>query len=221
MKKRLIIAIDGPSGVGKSTVSTLISQKLGIVKLESGALYRALAYKALKLHVNYEDKRKFLDFLKTTQIEIKFKNHQTRVFLDGVDVSLKLRSEDVGNCASQISKLHVVRKYLLGVQQNVGKSCDVVAEGRDMGTVVFPKAAYKFYLDAHPNVRAQRRHDELKEKGSEPHFDDIAKDLEKRDFEDRTRQHSPLKRAHDAVVIDTSEKRVEDVVAEILLRVRS
>ncbi|MBI2609288.1 MAG: (d)CMP kinase [Deltaproteobacteria bacterium] len=210
----MIITIDGPSGVGKSTITSLLSQKLGIVKLESGALYRALAYKAIALGFQKES-HKIVSFLPKTKLRIEVKDHHMHVILDGTCVDSFLRDEKVGEIASQVSKLKEVREFLLGVQREIGKKFSLVAEGRDMGSVVFPQAEFKFFLDANPKARAQRRYLELKDQGVKVELKTIDKALQKRDQEDEEREHSPLIVPQGAHIIDTTNLSIDAVLEEI------
>lgn len=210
----MIITIDGPSGVGKSTITTLLSQKLGIVKLESGALYRALAYKAISLGFQKKP-RKIAPLLSQTKMRVEAKDHHMSVFLDGKCVDSFLRDEKVAELASQVSKFKEVREFLLDVQRDMGKKFSLVAEGRDMGSVVFPKAEFKFFLDANPKERAQRRYLELKDKGARVELETIDKALQKRDQEDEERALSPLIVPQGACVIDTTNLSIDAVLEQI------
>jgi len=210
----MIITIDGPSGVGKSTMTTLLSQKLGIVKLESGALYRALAYKALSQGFQ-NTPQKICELLPTTKMSVEVKDHHMSVILDGSCVDAFLRDEKVGELASQVSQLKEVREFLLDVQRDMGKKFSLVAEGRDMGSVVFPKAEFKFFLDAHAQERAKRRYLELKEKGAKVELHTIDESLQKRDQEDEERELSPLIVPEGAHIIDTTNLSIDAVLEQI------
>ena len=211
----MIITIDGPTGVGKSSVSKRLSKKLGILYLESGALYRALAYKSLKQKLSLTE-----DFIKkmlqNTKIHVQDQKGKISVILDGTRVDAYLRDEKIGNRASEISQMKCVREYLLHVQRDCAKENDLIAEGRDMGTVVFPEAQYKFYLEAKPQVRVQRRFLELEKKKHDVSLDKIKKNLQERDKKDTEREISPLKVPEGAHIIDTSLLSLDEVVQKIV-----
>ncbi|MCS7164641.1 MAG: (d)CMP kinase [Thermodesulfovibrio sp.] len=218
MKK--VIAIDGPSGAGKSTVSREVAKALGFQYLDTGALYRAVAYYLLKKfnHIN--------DFLSLNEqeiekeiknIKIHYKNG--RVFLSDEDVSDLIRDPKVGEITSQISMLKVVRDFLLPIQRNFAKEANIVAEGRDMTTVVFPDAWKKFYLDASTEIRAKRRFEQLIKSGKNITFEEALKDVIERDKKDSLREISPLRISSDAFYIDTSELTLQEVVSIVLKKV--
>ena len=211
----MIITIDGPTGVGKSSVSKRLSKKLGILYLESGALYRALAYKSLKQKLSLTE-----DFIKkmlqNTKIHVQDQKGKISVILDGTRVDAYLRDEKIGNRASEISQMKCVREFLLHVQRDCAKENDLIAEGRDMGTVVFPEAQYKFYLEAKPQIRVQRRFLELEKKRHRVNLDKIKKNLHERDKKDTEREISPLKVPEGAHLIDTSGLSLDEVVQKIV-----
>ncbi len=211
----MIITIDGPTSSGKSTVSKRLSKKLGILYLESGALYRALAYKTLKEKTPLKE-----NFIKKmlTQTNIHVHSHEGKisVILDGACVDAYLRDEKIGNIASEISQMKSVRDFLLDVQRVCAKKNDLIAEGRDMGTVVFPQAQYKFYLEAQENVRIKRRLSELEGKDEKVKADKIKNDLKQRDKKDMKRSLSPLTVPENAIVIDTSLLSIDEVVQKII-----
>jgi cytidylate kinase len=208
LKRKFIIAIDGPVGAGKSTVAKAVAEKLNYKYIDTGAMYRALAYKALKEKVNLKDKKSLTKLAK-----------EAKTFLKKVDPR-QLRSEEIGKKASLISKIRGVRKELVGLQREMGASGGVVAEGRDIGTVVFPRADFKFYLEATPQERAKRRSKELKERGYSVNFREIKKEIEKRDRNDSSRKISPLRKAKDAILIDSTNMSLEEEVKEILRVIR-
>lgn len=216
MAENLVITIDGPAGAGKSTISKILAKKLGYIYLDTGALYRALAYKALKLKISLDDISSLKDLCVKTDVYLKNVNGQMRVFVDGEDVEQKIRTEEVGLAASKISTYAVVREKLLDLQRKAGERGGIVAEGRDMGSVVFPGAACKFYLDAGVDERARRRHKELKIKGMPAEYESIQRDIIARDQQDKQRELAPLKAPEDAVIIDSDNLSIEEVVEKIL-----
>lgn len=216
MKKGYIITIDGPSGAGKSTVSRKLAEKMGYLYLDTGAMYRACALKAFKLGLDpsrEEDAQKVVSDLK---LELVPRGNQIRLFLDGEDITEKIRTEEVGMGASKISQHRVVREKLWELQRKLGEQGGVVAEGRDMGTVVFPDADYKFFLTASLEERARRRYQELLQRGEKVELEQIKKEVEKRDAQDSQRDLAPLKPAPEAILIDTTHLNVDQVVDLIL-----
>jgi cytidylate kinase len=216
MKKKFIIAIDGPAGAGKSTVSKTLAKKLNYIYLDTGALYRALAYKTLKLKISLDDVSALADLCSNTNVVLKNINGQMKVYVDGEDVEEKIRTEEVGLAASKISTFAVVRERLLNLQREAGAEGGIVAEGRDMGSVVFPHADYKFYLDANLEERIKRRHKELLEKSVSVEYKSIQKDMFARDKQDKQREIAPLKAPDDAIIINSDNLSVPEVVEKII-----
>lgn len=214
MKK--VITIDGPAGAGKSTVSKAVAARLQYLYLDTGALYRALAYKALKQKIDVNNPDDLARFCSTTNVVLKNQNGYLTVFVDGEDVGDKIRTEEVGLAASTISALPVIREKLLALQQEAGARGGIVAEGRDMGSVVFPDAEFKFFLDANIEERARRRHDELAGKNGPAGREDVSRDLQARDHQDSQRKIAPLTAAPGAVIIDSTHLSVAEVVEMIL-----
>jgi cytidylate kinase len=211
-----IITIDGPSGSGKSTISRLVAAKLGYTYLDTGAMYRAVGYKAKRLGVSLEDGEALARLLEDIDLELAPGDGDTRVILDQEDISLAIRTAEMGLVASRVSAQPVVRKKLTGMQRRLGSRGGVVAEGRDTGTVVFPAARHKFFLDAAPAERARRRSQQLREKGQQADEREILAQIIKRDRDDSARALAPLKAAPDAVIIDTSTLTIDDVVSLML-----
>lgn len=209
--KRRIITIDGPAGAGKTTISRLLAKRLGYVYVDTGALYRAVALAAASANC-VEDEDLLSDLFK--EITLEFRNGQNglRLFMNGEDVSDRIRTPEITMLASRLSAKPVVRKYLLDIQRDMGKDGGVILEGRDMGTVVFPHAHVKFYLDAANEIRATRRYKELSDKGIKITRAEVAADMKKRDENDSTRSLSPLKPAEDAIRIDSSKMSIESVL---------
>ncbi len=217
----MIIAIDGPAGSGKSTIAKLLAKELGYTYIDTGAMYRAVALKIKRLGIDPDNKEAVVDVLKETDIRLKT-NEEIKVFLDGEDVSSEIRTEEIGKIASKIARYPEVRKILVEMQRKIGEEAkNAVIEGRDTGTVIFPDADIKIFMTAKPEVRAERRYKELKEKGLDVSYEEILKEIVERDKLDTTREDSPLKPAKDAIIIDTSDKTLKDVFKEILSIVRS
>lgn len=209
----LVIAIDGPAGAGKSTIAKLISREMGYIYVDTGAMYRAMAVYFSKNKVNPEDESAINEAVKNVNIKIEYQNGEQQVILNGENVTGLLRTEETGNMASKTSKYKEVRSKLVELQRELAKTTDVVMDGRDIGTTVLPDAFVKIYLTASSDARAKRRYDELVAKGEQCDLSAIKEDIEKRDYQDMHREISPLKQAEDAVLLDTSDMNIEQVVA--------
>ena len=209
----LIIAIDGPAGAGKSTIAARLTRKLGYVNLESGAMYRALALKAILQDVSFDDESALRKLAESAEIELEPTITGNRVLLDGKDVSARIRERDVTEAASRVSIHPAVREWMVTCQRGMGRNGGIIMEGRDIGTKVFPDANLKIFLDADPVVREQRRLDQQKIKG--PSAESVAEELRERDRRDRTRAASPLIPAPDAVIIDSTYLSEDEVLRRI------
>ena len=214
MERQLQIAIDGPAGAGKSTIAKMIADKLDLLYLDTGAMYRACAY-YLKQNNALDDEKKMDELLE--QMELNFDESGKQIFLNGENVSAVIRTPEISALTSKVSSNPQVREVLVHKQQQIAGSRGVIMDGRDIGTVVLPQAQVKIFLTASVESRAQRRLLDLAEKGMASDLATVMADLEKRDKQDTTRKHSPLRKAADAVVIDTSEMSIDDVIKNILL----
>jgi cytidylate kinase len=214
------IAIDGPAGAGKSSAAKGVAARLGITYLDTGAMYRAVALKALRRGIPLLDEPAVVAMLETTSIDVIYKDGAQHVLLDGEDVSAAIRENHVSPAASAVSSLKLVREKLVSMQQQIAAGKPVVMDGRDIGTVVLPDAPYKFYITASSLRRAQRRSAELREKGLDSgSLEELQKEIEQRDYNDSHRENSPLRQAEDAVLIDTSDMTLEEVIDRMLEKI--
>lgn len=210
------VAIDGPAGAGKSTIAKAIAKKMGYVYVDTGAMYRAMALYFLRSNISKDDEAKISSVVDDIAVSIKYEDGAQHVILNGEDVTGLIRTEEVGNMASATSVYGPVRAKLVALQQELAKTTDVIMDGRDIGTVVLPNADVKVFLTASVECRAKRRFDELVAKGELADFDKIAKDIEERDYRDSHREISPLKQADDAILVDSSEMTIDEVVNTII-----
>ena len=213
---RINIAVDGPAGAGKSTIAKLVAKKRNLIYVDTGAMYRAMALLMIRNGVDVSDTERIISLAETADISIAYEKGEQVVLLNGENVNAFLRTEAVGNAASAVSAIGAVRKKLVQLQQQLAAKSDCIMDGRDIGTCVLPNASCKIYLTASSAVRAKRRFDELTAKGEECDYDKILADIEARDYRDMHREISPLKQAPDAILVDSSDMTVEDVVDRII-----
>lgn len=210
------VAIDGPAGAGKSTIAKQVAKRMKLVYVDTGAMYRAMALFMIREKVSREDLAKISSKCEEADITIRYENGEQVVYLNGENVNAYLRTEEVGNMASVSSTQKAVRVKLVKLQQALAKTTDVIMDGRDIGTCVLPDADVKIYLTASSAVRAKRRYEELKQKGEQCNLEEIEKDIIERDERDMTRAESPLKQAEDAVLVDSSDMGIEEVIETII-----
>lgn len=210
-----IVAVDGPAGSGKGTVTKRIEKELGLVNLDTGATYRCVALDAIRHGFKAEDEEKIIKMLNDIDIKIEKKDGKDVIFLNGEDVSKEIRDLPVTKMVSQISSIIPVREKLIEIQRDLAKGKNVIAEGRDIGTVVFPDANLKIYLDANEKIRAERRYKEYLENGVSTTYEEVLESIKTRDMNDKNKKFGALKKADDAIVVDTSNKTIDEVTEEV------
>ncbi|MGN0377446.1 MAG: (d)CMP kinase [Suilimivivens sp.] len=210
------VAIDGPAGAGKSTIAKLVAKEKGYIYVDTGALYRGLAIHFLNQGIKVQETERVIAACQDAQVTIQYEDGVQQVYLNGKNITSRLRDEEVGNMASVTSAIPEVRAKLLELQQNLARTQDVIMDGRDIGTCVLPDADVKVYLTASVETRAKRRYQELKEKGAVCDLEEIKRDIQERDHRDMTREIAPLKQAEDAVLVDSSDMTVDEVVDTIV-----
>ena len=218
--RKLVITIDGPSGAGKSTISQLLAERLNYIYVDTGALYRIVALKVKQEEIDPDNEKALSSICSRLDVSFKQQNGKLRVILEGKDVTEEIRTPEMSLLASRVSAKKVVRDALLGIQKKFGEDGGIVVEGRDMGTVVFPQAELKFFLDASLETRGERRFKQYLEKGKKFDRNQIIREIEKRDLDDSKRVLSPLKPADGAIVIDSTKTGIEEVVAEMLKEIQ-
>lgn len=210
------IAVDGPGGAGKSSVSREVSKRLGFIYVDTGALYRAVGLYALRNKIDTSNEADVSSFLSKITVDLGYENGEQKVFLNGEDVSSDIRLPEASMAASNVSKIPDVRSFLFDLQRKIASENNCLMDGRDIGTVVLPNAQLKIFLTASPEARAKRRYDELLAKGSNVSFDEILKDLNERDYQDSHREIAPLKPAEDSIILDTTDLTFEEVTNKII-----
>lgn len=214
------IAIDGPAGAGKSTIAKIVAKKLGFIYVDTGAMYRTMALSCYRKGIKADEESRVVENCNNVNITLGYENDTQKVYLEGEDVSQLIRQEEIGNMTSAIAVYPPVRKILVEMQQELAKQNNVVMDGRDIGTAVLPNADLKIYLTASSRTRAERRYKELIEKGQECNIDEIETDIKERDYRDMHREVSPLAQAADAVLLDSSNMNIDEVVEAIIKLVK-
>ena len=210
-----VVAIDGPAGTGKGTITGLISKEMGLVNIDTGATYRCVALYAIRNNIKLEETQKIIASLENIQIDMKNENGEQKVFLNGEDVSKEIRSKEVTLIVSQVSSIKEVRYKMVDIQRNLAKGKNVIMEGRDITTVVFPNADVKIYMDAKEDERAKRRYKEFQEKGIDMSYEEVLKNIRARDKNDREKEVGALKIAEDAIYLDTTDLTIEEVKEKV------
>jgi cytidylate kinase len=218
--KKLIITIDGPSAAGKSTLAKLLAQRLNYHYLDTGSMYRAIAWKVINSKVYPEDKEKVIKLAEKCSLSLQYKGDAFSIYINNKDITDKIRDEKIGEVASIISSIPEVRKRMVEIQRTIVKAGGFVLEGRDTGTIVCPQAEVKFYLDASPQERGKRRYLDLQYISGEVDIKKITEEILQRDDRDSKREHSPLKKAKDAIYIDSTILKIEEVLEIMLQKVR-
>jgi cytidylate kinase len=217
----MIIAIDGPAGAGKSTVAKIVAKKLGFLYIDTGAMYRAFTFKVLEQKIDILDTPRIIETAKKTRIDLKNEPEGSlKIFLDGIDVSKEIRQPVITRFVSDIARIRGVREVMLSLQRKLGEDSNVVLDGRDIGTVVFPGAEKKFYVDADFDERVRRRHKEMASLGEDISLEAVKSDLLNRDTIDSNREVAPLRKAEDALLVDTTTLTIEEVADKILGEIR-
>lgn len=211
----MIVAVDGPAGSGKGTVTKRIEQELGFLNLDTGATYRCVALEVLRRGISLNDEREIIKVANEIKIEINNKGEKDIILLNGEDVSKEIRTNDVTQIVSQVSSIIPVREKMVEVQRNLAKGKNVIVEGRDIGTVVFPNADIKIYLDASEEVRAKRRYEENKQNGIDTTYEEVLENVKMRDYNDMHKKFGALKKADDAILVDSTNLSIDEVVNKI------
>ena len=220
MSRYFSVAIDGPSGAGKSTIAKAAAKELGFVYLDTGAIYRTVAWHITMLGIGPKDTDHVPMLLDDANIEIDFREDGQHMILNGKDITGEIRTPEISACASQVAKQKAVRDFLLSLQRNLAKKHNIIMDGRDIGTVVLPNADVKIYLTASAEARARRRYEEYVEKGEKSSYEAVLEDQKKRDYEDMNRKIAPLKQAKDAILVDTTSLTLEESEAAVIRLIR-
>lgn len=215
----MIVAVDGPAGSGKGTVTKKIEEELGFLNLDTGATYRCVALQVLRQGLNLQDEKEIIKIANDIDIKIDNTGKKDIVLLNGEDVSKEIRTKEVTSIVSQISSIIPVREKMVEIQRNLAKGKNVIVEGRDIGTVVFPNAEIKIYLDATEEVRAKRRYEENKQNGIDMSYEEVLENVKMRDYNDMNKKYGALKKAEDAIIIDSTNLTIEEVVDKIKGRI--
>ena len=210
-----IVAVDGPAGSGKGTITKKIAEEMNLTSIDTGAMYRSVTLAMLEKNIKVEEIEQIKNLLEQIKIEFKRIGNEQKIYLNNKDVSLEIRSKEVNENVSQVSAIDIVRSKMVELQRKIAQNIDVIMEGRDIGTNVFPNADVKIYLDATPEERARRRFKQNEENGINIPFEEILENVKQRDFIDSTRKNAPLRKAEDAIYIDSSNMTIEEVVNEI------
>ncbi|MCI8546601.1 MAG: (d)CMP kinase [Clostridia bacterium] len=211
----MIVAIDGPAGSGKGTVTKLIAKRMGLINLDTGATYRCVALETIRRGLTLEEKQKIIDLVDDLDIEFEYENDDIKVFLNGEDVTSEIRNMEVTKIVSQVSSIVAVRLKMVELQRRMAKGKDVIMEGRDIGTYVFPNADVKIYLDADVEERAKRRFKENQEKGIDSSYEEILENIKLRDENDKNKEIGSLKIADDAIIVDSSKLTIEEMTNKV------
>ena len=211
----MIVAIDGPAGSGKGTVTKLIAKRMGLINLDTGATYRCVALETIRRGLTLEEKQKIIDLVDDLDIEFEYENDDIKVFLNGEDVTSEIRNMEVTKIVSQVSSIVAVRLKMVELQRRMAKGKDVIMEGRDIGTYVFPNADVKIYLDADVEERAKRRFKENQEKGIDSSYEEILENIKLRDENDKNKEIGSLKIADDATIVDSSKLTIEEMTHKV------
>lgn len=211
-----VVAVDGPAGSGKGTITREVAKKMNLINIDTGAMYRCVTLLMIRQNIKLEDKEKIKEILDKIDIKFGIENGEQKVYLNGEDVSLLIRTKEVNEFVSPVSTLKIVRERLADMQREMSKAIDVIMEGRDIGTNVFPNANVKIYLDATPEERAKRRFKQNEEIGIQIPYEEILESVKNRDYIDSHREISPLKQAEDAIYIDSTNMSIDEVVEEII-----
>ena len=214
----MIVAIDGPAASGKSTAAIGVAKALNITHLDTGAMYRAVTFGLIKNQINFEDVKAIETYLKALKLKFSIKEKNTALILNKIDITEKIRSNKINENVSEVSAIKIVREFMVKIQRELAKDTDCILEGRDIGTVVFPNADYKFFITANDKSRAERRLIDLISVGDKKpsELDVVLDELRVRDYKDSTRDHSPLQKADDAIIIDTTNLAIDEVVKKIV-----
>lgn len=211
-----IVAIDGPAGTGKGTITKLIAEELGLINIDTGAMYRCVALEALRKNVSDTEIEKVEEILRNIEIKFKRESGNIFVFLNGEDVTKEIRTPEVNTCVAKFAALKCVRDKMTPLQQEMGKDSNIIMEGRDIGTAIFPKANVKIYLDASPEERANRRYKQNIANGINQSYEEVLASIKQRDILETTRKLNPLRKAEDAIFVDTTHLTIEEVKQRIL-----